>query len=262
MSLKNLEFNISSTILILILFSSCASSRDITYLQFDKLNSEQINNDYQLKFKSDDLLQIVVSSEDFESVQPFNMPVVGFLNVGNSQYSTSQALLQSYLIDSEGYIDFPVIGRIKLRGLTRIEAIDFLKSKLSPKYLINPIINLNISNFKVTVEGDVNKPGTYPIRNERLSIFDALGLAGDLQISARRDNVLLVREENGVKNTYRVDLRSNKVFNSPAYYIQQNDFIYIEPNLSKVQDASYTRTSGLLISLSSVVISLITIITR
>jgi len=87
-------------------------------------------------------------------------------------------------------------------------------------------------------------------------------LAGDLQISARRDNVLLVREENGVKNTYRVDLRSNKVFNSPAYYIQQNDFIYIEPNLSKVQDASYTRTSGLLISLSSVVISLITIITR
>ena len=262
MSLKNLKFNISSTILILILFSSCASSGDITYLQFDKLNSEQINNDYQLKFKSDDLLQIVVSSEDFESVQPFNMPVVGFLNVGNSQYSTSQALLQSYLIDSEGYIDFPVIGRIKLRGLTRIEAIDFLKSKLSPKYLINPIINLNISNFKVTVEGDVNKPGTYPIRNERLSIFDALGLAGDLQISARRDNVLLLREENEVKNTYRVDLRSNKVFNSPAYYIQQNDFIYIEPNSSKIQDASYTRTSGLLISLSSVIISLITIITR
>lgn len=262
MSLKNPKFIISYTILILILFSSCASSSDITYLQFDKLNSEQINNDYQLKFKPDDLLQIVVSSEDFESVQPFNMPVVGFLNVGSSQYSTSQALLQSYLIDSDGYIDFPVIGRVKLEGLTRIEAINFLKSKLSPKYLINPIINLNISNFKVTVEGDVKKPGTYPIRNERLSIFDALGLAGGLEISARRDNVLLVREENGVKNTFRVDLRSNKVFNSPAYYIQQNDLIYIEPNKAKVQDASYTRTSGLLISLSSVIISLITIITR
>jgi polysaccharide export outer membrane protein len=259
---KNLKINLLSVILILILFSSCSSISDISYLQFDDLNIKQTNNDYQLKFKADDLLQIVVSSEDFESVQPFNMPVVGFLNVGNSQYSTSQALLQSYLIDSEGYIDFPVIGRVKLAGLTRIEAINFLKSKLSPKYLINPIINLNISNFKVTVEGDVNKPGTYPIRNERLSIFDALGLAGDLQISGRRDNVLLVREENGVKNKYRIDLRSNKVFNSPAYYVQQNDFIYVEPNNSKVQDASYTRTSGLLISLSSVIISLITVIIR
>ena len=240
---------------------SCVSKKNITYFQFDEVDQGNVNNDYQLTFKSDDLLQILVTSESIEASQPFNLPIVAVSKVGDRMFN-QQPQIQSYLIDSEGYIEFPILGKIKLGGLTRMEAIQTLKDKLSPAYLKDPVININISNFKVTVQGDVQRPGTFTIPNERISIFDALGLAGDLNISGRRDNVLVIREENGQKNQYRLDLRSNTVLTSPAYYLQQNDVIYIEPNNAKMQDSSYTRSTGLFISLGSVVISLIAVLAR
>lgn len=247
------------TIMILSLVG-CVSKKDIVYLQYDTVDKSKISNDYQLKFKPDDMLQIIVSSDNLESVLPFNLPVVTFQNLSNS--ALGQPQLQAYLVDKNGYIEFPVLGKLKVGGLTRVEVIELLKNKLDPTYLKDPIINILISNFKITVQGDVARPGTFSIPNERLSIFDAIGLAGDLNISGNRENVLVIREEKGTKNEYRVNLMSKKTLTSPVYYLQQNDIVYVEPNYAKAQDAAYTRSMGLFISLASVLISLLTVITR
>lgn len=255
--------NLKTLIFILvfgIITTGCVSKKEIVYLQKDTVDAKNISNDYQLHFKPDDLLQIVVSSENLESVLPFNLPVVAIQSTVGTAFGQPQQ--QSYLVDKYGFIEFPVLGPLKVGGLTRVEVINLLKDKLDPSYVKDPIINIFISNFKVTVQGDVQRPGTFTIPNERLSIFDALGLAGDLNISGNRKNVLVIREENGTKNEYRLNLISKKTLTSPAYYLQQNDVVYVEPNYAKVQDAAYTRSTGLFISLASVLISLLTVITR
>lgn len=241
------------------LLSSCVSKKDILYLQTDEIDQKKVTNDYQLRFKPDDFLQIIVSANDLEAVQSFNLPVFA---IQTSERVVGQPQLQAYLVDADGFIEFPVLGKLKVGGLTRIEVISLLKEQLDPAYVKDPIINIFITNFKITVQGDVLRPGTFTLPNERLSIFDALGLAGDLNISANRENVLVIREENGKKKEYRVNLKSRKTLVSPVYYLQQNDVVYVEPNYAKVQDAAYTRSTGLFISLGSVLISLLTILTR
>lgn len=229
-------------------------------MQKDEIEKDRISNDYQLRFKPDDMLQIIISAQNLESVFPFNLPVVAYQNIDGMVLGQPQ--LQAYLVDKNGFIEFPVLGSLKVGGLTRVEVIRKLKEELDPEYVKDPIVNIFITNFKVTVQGDVARPGTFTVPNERLSIFDALGLAGDLNISGNRKNVLIIREENGTKNEYRVNLMSKRMLTSPAYYLQQNDVIYVEPNYAKVQDAAYTRSTGLFISMTSVLISLLTIITR
>lgn len=257
--MKNQPFYIL-TLFFLVLFGSCVSKKNIVILQFDQVDSTKVNNNYQLYFKPDDLLQITVSADDLLSVQPFNLPVVAYSTITNGVFGQPQ--LQAYLIDKDGNIEFPVLGTLKLGGLTRLEAIEMLKEKLHPDLVKNPIINIRISNFKITVQGEVTRPGTFNIPNERISIFDAIGLAGDLQITGKRQNVLVIREEGDTKVQYRVDLTSNKMITSPVYYLQQNDVVYVEPNKAKLQDAAYNRSTGLFISLASVIISLITVLTR
>ena len=243
-----------------IMFQSCVSNTEIAYFQNDRIESEKVNNNYKTIFKPDDLLQIAVSSDDFEAVKPFNLPAVSFSLT--TDRAVGQPLQQSFLIDSKGEIDFPILGKIKIGGLSREETIDLLKLKLSPAYVKNPTINIRISNFKITVTGDVKRPGTYNIPNERVSILDAIGLAGDLNISGRRDNVLVFREEGEMKKEYRINLLSKKTYTSPVYYLQQNDVVYIEHNKAKIQSASYNQNTGLFISIGSVLISLISILTR
>lgn len=232
----------------------------MVYLQFDEINQKDVSNDYQLRFKPDDLVQIVISSKDIQSSIPFNLPVIA----SSPSATMAQGIpkLQSYLIDGDGNIEFPVLGILKLGGLTRVEAIKMIKNKLVPKYIKDPIVNILITNFKVTVIGDVRNSRVFTIENERITIFDAIGFAGDLNISALRENVTVIREESNKKMKYTVDLRSNKIMTSPVYYLQQNDIIYVEPNSSRIQDAIYTRNTGLFISLASVLISLLTIVTR
>jgi len=240
--------------------SSCVSKKDIIYFNKDKLNQEKLAN-YTLTLKPDDLLQITVSGAgDPETIKLFNLPVVAYSASTGAVVGTPKQ--QEYLIDSNGEIIFPVIGKIKLGGLTRNQAIKLLEKKIIPKHLLKAIITIKISNFKVTVEGDVKKPGTYTIPNERITIMEALGLAGDLNISGQRNNVLVVREENGKKQTYRVDLTSMKTFESPVYYLQQNDLVYVEPNNARLQSASYNQNTGLFISIASVLITLISVLTR
>jgi len=247
-------------ILLIILMSSCVSNKDIAYFQYDEIEQSKVNNKFETIFKPDDLLQITISSDDIEATKPFNLPAVSFAATTESAIGTPKQ--QSYLIDSKGEIDFPVLGKLKIGGLTREAVLDLLKSKLSPDYVANPTINISISNFKITVYGDVKNPGTFTIPNERVSILDAIGLAGDLNISGKRDNVLVIREEGSRKKKYRVNLLSNKTLTSPVFYLQQNDVIYVEHNNSKIQSASSNSNRTLFISVTSLMITLISILIR
>ena len=240
--------------------SSCVSKKKITYFQNDEIDQANVSNNYTTIFKPDDLLQITISAQDLEAVQPFNLPAVTF-DVGTGR-ALGQPVQQAYLIDSKGFIDFPILGMLKIGGLTREETITLFKEKLDPDYVKGPTINIRITNFKITISGDVKVPGTYTIPNERITIIEALGLAGDTNISGQRNNIKVVREENDKKNEYIVDLRSNKIFTSPIYYLQQNDLIYVEPNNAKAQSAATNQNTGLFVSIGSIVISLIAVLTR
>lgn len=257
--ISNFKNNLFFVFLILF-FSSCVSKRDIVYFQNDTINQAKVSNDFVTTFKSDDLLQITISAQDLQSAAPFNLPVTNFLAIGGN--AMGQLQQQLYLIDSEGYIDFPVLGRLRVGGKTREEVLQMLKEKLDPDYVKNPTINIFITNFKVTVSGAVSNPGTYTIPNERVTIIEALGLAGDLRISGQRENVQVIREENGEKKIYTVDLRSKSLFTSPVYYLQQNDVIYVEPNYASIQSASQNSNTFLFISITSLLITVATLLTR
>ncbi|PQJ72090.1 polysaccharide biosynthesis/export family protein [Polaribacter butkevichii] len=252
---------VSTTIFLLIIaLSSCVSNKDIAYFQFDEIEQSKVSNSFKTIFKPDDLLQITISSDDIEATKPFNLPAVAYTTTTNSVVGTPQQ--QSYLIDSDGEIDFPILGKLKLGGLSREDVLKLLKNKLSPDYVKNPTINIRIANFKVTVYGDVKKPGTFTIPNERVSILDAIGLAGDLNISGRRDNVMVIREENNKKVKYQVNLLSNKTLTSPVFYLQQNDVVYVEHNKARIQSASSNTNTSLFISVTGLIITIVSILTR
>ena len=241
-------------------FFSCVSNEKIAYFQFDEIDQENVSNVYKTVFKPDDLLQITVSSDDIEAVMPFNLPAVAFSAANNRAVGQPQQL--SYLIDSNGEIDFPILGKLKIGGLTREQTIQMLNTRLTPDYVKDPTINIRISNFKITVQGDVSRPGTFNIPNERVTILDAIGLAGDLNISGRRDNVLVIREEGAVKKEYRVNLLSKKTYTSPVFYLQQNDIVYVEHNYARIQSASSNSNTGLFISITGTLIAIVTLLTR
>jgi polysaccharide export outer membrane protein len=245
---------------IFIAFASCVSKKDIVYFQNDTIDQSQVSNSYKTIIKPDDVLQITITALDVEAVRPFNLAAVTYSTSSNSAIGVAQQ--QTYLVDTNGEIDFPVLGKLKIGGLTRDELIAFLKDKLEPDYILNPNINVRIANYKITVLGDVQRPGSYPIPNERITILEALGLAGDLNLSAQRENILVQREEEGKKVQYRVDLLSKKIFTSPVYYLQQNDVVYVEPNYAKIQSASANSNTSLIISVTAVLIGVLNILTR
>jgi len=244
----------------LIVLASCVSKKDIVYFQNDTINQSQVSNSYKTIIKPDDVLQITITALDVEAVRPFNLAAVTYSTSSNSAIGVAQQ--QTYLVDTNGEIDFPVLGKLNIGGLTRDELIAFLKDKLEPDYILNPNINVRIANYKITVLGDVQRPGSYPIPNERITILEALGLAGDLNLSAQRENILVQREEEGKKVQYRVDLLSKKIFTSPVYYLQQNDVVYVEPNYAKIQSASANSNTSLIISVTAVLIGVLNILTR
>ncbi|WP_461534229.1 polysaccharide biosynthesis/export family protein [Sinomicrobium sp.] len=247
-------------IVLVLVLNSCASKKDIVYFQdieeIDKLASQVI---YDPVLQPDDLLTIMVSAFDTETAIPFNLPAVAYM--GSDGNAAGRAQYQTYLVDNKGEIEFPVIGTVKLGGLTRREAVNLLNEKIS-HYIKNPIVNIRIMNYKVTVLGEVARPGSYTIPNERITIPEALGLAGDLTVYGKRDNILIIRDKNGEKTYTRVDMTKKDILESPYYYLQQNDVIYVEPNKAQVQASAFNRNAPVFISLASIVISLISILTR
>ncbi len=213
---------IFSTFLVLLLITSCASREDIAYFSETGVsNATKELGNYTPTLSADDLLEISVAAIDMQAVGPFNGAGV--------EGDVTASVKKTYLIDQNGEIEFPIIGDVKLSGLTRLEATDVLKEKIEA-YVKNPIVNLKIVNFKITVLGEVTRPGTFKIDHERVTILEALGLAGDMTIFGERQNVLVIREQDGKKSYTRVDLTTDAVFKSPVYYLTQNDVVYIEPN--------------------------------
>jgi polysaccharide export outer membrane protein len=189
---------------------------------------------HEARICSGDMLSITVTGLDPLAVAPFNLPLVSYATPGSDQLYSAPTL-QSYLVDVNGNINFPVIGTIKLAGLSKSEAIQFIGEKLSP-YLKNAIVTIQFMNYKITVLGEVLRPGQYPISNERVTVLDALGLAGDMTIYGKRDNVLITRENNGKLEFVRLNMNSDEVFKSQYFYLQQNDVIYVDPNKVKSID--------------------------
>lgn len=234
-------------IVAIICFSSCASKQDLLYFQDEALEgfSQPVIRP-EISYQPGDLLTIDVSGLDQESVRPFNLPVVSYQN--SSLLSVQQdATKQAYLIDKNGSIEFPVLGPLKLEGLTRIEATELIKGKLED-YVKNAIVNIRLANFTISVLGEVKNPGTYTILDERVSLTEALGLAGDLTVFGNRKNILLIREVEGQKRFAKFDLTSVKALASPNYYLAQNDVIYIEPNQARVNSSKYNENSAIIIS--------------
>ena len=239
----------------LVLTTSCVSKKNITYFQNDLVDQSKVSNSYKTVYKPDDLLQINISSIDMEAVMPFNLS-----SSASTEMTSSKP--QTYLIDSNGEIDFPILGKLTVGGLSREDAVKLFKDKLDPTYVKSPSININITNFKVTVLGDVSKPGNFTIPNERITILEAIGLAGDLNLSGQRQNILVTREEGEKKVFYTLDLLSNNLFTSPAYYLQQNDVVYVDQNYAKSQDAATNQSTRLIFSTTSIILALINILTR
>jgi len=169
--------------------------------------------------------------------------------------------MQTYLIDKNGNIEFPVLGTIKIGGLTRNEANDLMKEKLS-EYIKDPIVNIRLANFTITVLGEVSKPGTFTIQDEKISLTEVLGLAGDLTIYGRRDNVFLIREVDGQKRYTQFDLTSINVVNSPNYYLAQNDVIYVEPNRARMRQGNVTQNNSLIIAAVSTLATIAAILIK
>lgn len=230
------------------LLYGCKAKKEIVYFQGDLNSKNQVSTNYNPILKCDDLLSISVLGLDLETVKPFNLPSINAGIVGG--YTQGAPTPSGFLIGPDGYIDFPVIGKIKLAELKRTQAIDSLKKSLD-QYVKNPTIYIRILNYKVTVLGDVKNPGTFTIPNEKITITEALGIAGDLNITGLRKNIKVIREAEGEKKEFIIDLTSNDVFNSPVYYLQQNDLVYVEPNRSKI-NSSLINSSNTSIAISAV----------
>lgn len=261
----------------LFLFLSCSEVKNIAYFQrlngSDQLTqdnktagsnaqSKNSNNLYEARIKPKDILSITVVSSEPEASRMYNLVVP---QVAQSSYQTqlmSEPALQTYLVDNDGNIEFPVFGEIKVKGLTRRELEQVLHNKLASAFSKEiPIVTIRFENYSVNILGEVQSPGKYETKNDRLTIFDGLALAGDLTIYGRRDNVKVLRERvDGSKMYITVNLNDRNIIFSPAYYLEQNDVVYIEPNKSKSRSSNYGAAETFGISSLSVLLTLTSLI--
>lgn len=254
-ALKVLKKNVYILGIVLILHS-CGTKQDVVYFQdASKFETVVSQNTNPYKFKVDDVVSVIVTTQDPITSAPFNI-------YRGAQEGGLRPEQLDYIIDVDGNIDFPVLGKLKLEGLSSKDANKLITDKLKG-YLKDPIVNIRLKNFNVTVLGEVKNPGTYPVNGEQLNILEALGLAGDLTIKGKRDNILLIRDFNGTKVYKRLDLTKKDFLSSPDYYLTQNDVIYVEPNKSAISSSSIDSRTTIAVSIASVLItSTILLITR
>jgi polysaccharide biosynthesis/export protein len=246
--------------LLVAFISSCTSKKKVLYLQdYTIYKDKQIEQEYTAKLQPDDVLSIVVSSADNVGVTPFNVIVP--ISMVASDRAVGQPRMVNYIIRQDGTIEFPVLGKVTLAGLTTLEAIEYMKELLKP-YLNEPIVIMEWLNYKFTVLGEVKNPGVYRMTSERVNIFEALGMAGDLDIYGSRKDIMLIRENNGKQSTYKLDLRSKDFIDSEVFYIKQNDVIIVSPNRAQIQSSAFNRNTPLYVSMASLILSVIVVITR
>lgn len=244
---------------VLLLLTSCTSYQKIPYLQdFETVNAtEELTAMYDAHIRPKDLLTITVNTTDPEAAAPFNLTVQSAANSNLTQWVTQQAALQQYLVDNQGNIDFPVLGELHLGGLSMNEAESMIREKLQPFLKETPIVTVRMVNYKISVLGEVAKPGTFIINNEKVNVLEALAMAGDMTIWGLRDNVKLVREEeNGKRNVVVLDLNRADIVKSPYYHLQQNDILYVSPNKTKAKNSDTGQSTSLWVSATSILVSI------
>jgi polysaccharide export outer membrane protein len=225
-------FKFSFAVIMLLFCSSCLPKKSVVYLQGQQ-NPNNASANYEPLIQQDDMLYIHVSSTVTGAATPFNIDseTVG---TGGGSFDSQK---QSYLVDNAGNIEFPIIGTLNVSGYSLNNLKSILKEKLLP-YFSDPVINIRLLNFKVTVLGEVGRPGLITVNSQRITILEAIAAAGDLTPFGKRDNILLIREYQGVKTYNRVDITKAEFVNSPLYYLDQNDVLYIEPRKSKIDSAA------------------------
>lgn len=246
-------------ILCIILLCGCTSYQKIPYLQdIEAVNDNQeIPSMYNAHIRAKDLLTITVNTTDPEAAAPFNLTVQSAMTANGTQLVTQQAALQQYQVNNEGIIDFPVLGKLHVGGLTKNEAENLIQEKLKPYLKETPIVTVRMVNYKISVLGEVAKPGTFTISNEKVNVLEALAMAGDMTIWGLRDNVKLVREEeDGRQKIIVLNLNKADMIESPYYYLQQNDILYVSPNKTKAKNSDIGQSTSLWVSGTSILVSI------
>ena len=240
------------------MLASCSSYKNVPYLQDAAVNQAMVAEEplYDAKIMPKDLLTVTVNTTDPEAAAPFNMTVQTAQNLATSKSTYSQPVLQQYLVSNDGTIDFPVLGQLKVGGLTKSEAESLIREKLKPYLKETPIVTVRMANYKISVLGEVARPGTFTVSNEKVNVLEALAMAGDLTIWGMRDNVKLVREDaQGKREIAQLDLTKSDIITSPYYYLQQNDILYVTPNKTKAKNSDIGQSTSLWFSATSILVS-------
>lgn len=257
---KNLVYGVLS-LAVAAMLASCSSPKNVAYIK----NSEWVDLSkseflYDAHIMPKDVLTITVNTVNPEASAPYNLVVSTALNTANGgQNLGTQRALQTYLVSNDGTIEFPVLGTLHVGGLTKSQCEKMIHDKLLPYMNAkeNPVVTVRMANYKISVLGEVNRPGMFTVSNEKINIFEALAQAGDLTIYGVRDNVKLIREnQKGRKEIHTIVLNDANLINSPYYYLQQNDVIYVEPNTVKARNSSVGQTTSLWLTSTSILISL------
>lgn len=249
-----------------VILSSCGSTKNVAYLQnSDYTDLSRSAYLYDARIMPKDILTITVNTVNPEASAPFNLTISSEMNTsgGVSRLNTGGRTLQTYLVDNNGCIEFPVVGTLEVGGLTKSGCEKLIHDKIQ-RYMNaeeNPIVTVRMSNYKISVLGEVNRPGMFTVGNEKINIFEALAQAGDLTIYGVRDRVKLIRENaRGQKDVYTLNLNDAEIINSPYYYLQQNDVIYVEPNKVKAKNSGIGQSTTIWISITGALVSLASLV--
>ena len=264
---KKTGFSVYLLLSILFLYS-CAPAKDIAYFQKVDTKAHSTNNQlvptglYEARIKPKDLLSITVVSSEPNASRMYNL-IMPQAEVSSTQNTlSSMPTLQNYEVDIDGNIEFPMLGKLRVAGLTRSEVENMLHKKLESAFTKeSPIITIRFTNYSVNILGEVQRPGRFETINDRLTIFEGLALAGDLTIYGRRDNVKVLREKaDGSKEYITLNLSDKNIIYSPAYYLEQNDVVYVEPNKSRAKSSNYGAAETFGITSVSVLLTLTSLV--
>lgn len=236
-----------ASLAVMLLATSCSTPKQITYMQgFEEGNQQAVRVDKRITVQPDDKLAIYVSSKEPDLATVFNLPIAQ-ATIGSGGSSSGSSRTSSYTVAPDGTINFPVIGRLHIAGLTRAEVATMIEKELISRSLLkDAVVTVEYLNATIAVLGDVSSPGEYTIDRDEMTLLQALSKAGDLNITGLRNNVLVVREVDGKNVAYRVDLtNTQELMQSPAYYLQQNDVVYVEPNDTKKRQSTINGTTVL-----------------
>jgi polysaccharide export outer membrane protein len=261
--MKSICYHLLLTLTLGLLLTGCHSRQNVVYIQgASELGTQTNEYDYSATIKRDDQLIIIVNSKEPELAAPYNMQLKQTAFSGTTNVATyNGGNPQPFWVDAQGYIEYPSIGKMHVEGMTRNQLADSIQNYLrSNNLILDAVVNITFQNFKISVIGEVTRPGQFTITNDRVSILDAIALAGDLTVYGERDKVRLVREENGQQTVYDLDLRDASLITSPYYYLHQNDVLYVEPNKSKATNREVSTLYSFGISLVSLAVTMATFI--